>query len=56
MLQVMSIDIAAEKLNVSKWMLYKYTSYHNIDVWKCKEALKEKRNLRKKTKRNWSAL
>ena len=26
MLQVMSIDIAAQKLNVSKWMLYKYTS------------------------------
>ena len=50
MLQVMSIDIAAQKLKVSKWMLYKYTSFHNIDVWKCKEALKEKRNLRKKQK------
>lgn len=50
MLQVMPIDIAAEKLNVSKWMLYKYTSYHKIDVWKCKEALKEKRAQRAKLK------
>lgn len=46
----MSIDIAAEKLKVSKWMLYKYTSYHGIYVWKCKEALKEKQNLRRKQK------
>ena len=50
MLQVMSIDIVAKKLNVSKWMLYKYTSFHKIDVWKCKEALIEKRNHRLKLK------
>lgn len=41
LLETKSIQEVAVHFGVSKWMMYKYTSYYHIDVWKCKRKSKE---------------
>lgn len=49
LLETKSIEEVARHFKMSKWVMYKYTSYYKIDVWECKRI--GKKNIPAKPKR-----